>query len=85
MRRFDLESFLLSPLILLSLLNLARRMTYIKARNTFILPEIIFDLSLVLSPYITLLGLIFVNNTFLALSLTLITRISELNISLGYE
>jgi hypothetical protein len=63
---------------------LARRVTHIEARNMFLLPEIIFNLSLVLSPYVALLGLIFADNTFLALSLILAERISELNISLSY-
>jgi len=60
-------------------------MTYIEARNTFILPKIIFDLSLILSPYIALLGLIFTDNTFLALSLILAARISELDIPPSYK
>jgi hypothetical protein len=59
-------------------------MAYIKARNIFLLPKIIFDLSLVLSPHVALLGLIFTNNTFLALSLILAKRISDLDILDGY-
>ncbi|KAJ5084764.1 hypothetical protein NUU61_009343 [Penicillium alfredii] len=35
-----------------------------KASNTYILPEIIFDPSLVLSPYIFLLGLLFADRAF---------------------
>jgi hypothetical protein len=60
-------------------------MTYIEARNTFILPEIIFNPSLILSLHVALLGLIFTNNTFLALSLILAVRISELDIPPGYK
>jgi hypothetical protein len=60
-------------------------MTYIEAKNMFILPEIIFNPSLILSLYVALLSLIFTNNTFLALSLTLTKRISELNIPPGYK
>jgi Protein of unknown function (DUF3435) len=51
----------------------------------FLLSKIIFNPSLVLSPHIALLGLIFVNNTFLALSLILAKRISELDIPLSYK
>jgi hypothetical protein len=51
----------------------------------FILPEIIFDLSLILSPHIALLGLIFADNAFLALSLISAKRISELDIPPGYK
>jgi hypothetical protein len=64
---------------------LVRRATYIEARNTFLLPEVIFDLSLVLSLHVALLGLIFTNNTFLALSLTLAERISKLDIPPSYK
>ena len=60
-------------------------MTYIEARNTFILPEIIFNLSLILRLYIALLGLIFINNVFLAPSLILAKRISELDIKPSYK
>jgi hypothetical protein len=59
--------------------------TYIKARNIFIFPKIIFNSSLILSSYIILLGLIFTNNIFLASSLILVIRISELDISLSYK
>jgi hypothetical protein len=55
-------------------------MTYIEARNTFVLPEIIFDPSLILSPHVALLGLIFADNAFLAPSLT-----SAEDIPPGYE
>jgi hypothetical protein len=60
-------------------------MTNIEARNTFILPEIIFNPSLILSPYVALLGLIFADNAFLAPSLILAERISELDIPPSYE
>jgi hypothetical protein len=62
-----------------------RYTTDIEARNTFILPEIIFDPSLILSPHIALLGLIFADNAFLAPSLTSAKRISELDIPPSYE
>ncbi|TAQ84190.1 hypothetical protein B7494_g7492 [Chlorociboria aeruginascens] len=56
-----------------------------QARNTFPLPEIIFDPSLALSPHVALLSLIFANNAFLAPSLTSAERISELDIEPGKE
>ncbi|KAF8855964.1 C2H2 finger domain protein [Acephala macrosclerotiorum] len=56
-----------------------------KDANTFVLPEIIFDPSLILSPHVALLGLIFADNAFLAPSLTSAERISELDIPSGYE
>jgi len=56
-----------------------------KDANTFVLPEIIFDPSLILSPHVALLGLIFADNAFLAPSLTSAERISELDIPPGYE
>jgi hypothetical protein len=51
----------------------------------FLLPKIIFNLFLILSLYIALLGLIFTNNVFLALSLILIIRINKLDILAGYK
>lgn len=69
----------------LSSFTLARRATYIEARNTFPLPEIIFDPSLVLSPHVALLGLIFADNASLALRLTSAKRISKLDIQPGYK
>jgi hypothetical protein len=51
----------------------------------FILPEIIFNLSLILSLYVALLSLIFADNVFLAPSLILAKRISELDIPPSYE
>ncbi|KAG9228086.1 hypothetical protein BJ875DRAFT_390158, partial [Amylocarpus encephaloides] len=51
----------------------------------FILSKIIFNLSLILSSYVALLGLIFTNNTFLALSLILAKRISKLDIPSSYK
>ncbi|KAH9204098.1 hypothetical protein DL95DRAFT_471796 [Leptodontidium sp. 2 PMI_412] len=57
----------------------------IATKNTFVLPEIIFDPSLILSPHVALLDLIFADNAFLAPSLTSAERISELDISPGYE
>ncbi|KAH7364929.1 hypothetical protein BKA65DRAFT_388362, partial [Rhexocercosporidium sp. MPI-PUGE-AT-0058] len=51
----------------------------------FILSEIIFNPSLIFSPHVAFLGIIFANNAFLASSLTSAARISKLNISLSYE
>ncbi|TVY28770.1 hypothetical protein LHYA1_G002149 [Lachnellula hyalina] len=51
----------------------------------FILPKIIFNLSLILSLHVALLGLIFTNNTFLAPSLILAKRISKLDIPPSYK
>jgi Protein of unknown function (DUF3435) len=57
--------------------------TYIKVKNTFPLLEIIFNLSLILSLHVALLGLIFADNIFLAPGLTSAERISELDIEPG--
>ncbi|KAK0105954.1 hypothetical protein ONS95_004465 [Cadophora gregata] len=57
----------------------------IKDANTFVLPEIIFDPSLILSPHVALLGLIFADNAFLAPSLTSAEKISKLDIPLSYK
>ncbi|KAF8847001.1 hypothetical protein BDZ45DRAFT_608082, partial [Acephala macrosclerotiorum] len=51
----------------------------------FVLLEIIFDLSLILSPHIAFLSLIFVDNAFLVSSLISIERINELDISSNYK
>ncbi|TVY25215.1 hypothetical protein LHYA1_G006083 [Lachnellula hyalina] len=56
-----------------------------KEANTFILPKIIFNPSLILSPHVALLGLIFTNDAFLAPSLISAERISELAIPPGYK
>ena len=69
----------ISPLIL------ARRATNIEARNTPMLLKIIFNPSLVLSPHVALLSFIFADNAFLAPSLTLAKRISELDIPVSYK
>jgi hypothetical protein len=85
-RKFYSKPILIPPsLDPTSSVILARRAAHIKAKNTFPLPEIIFDLSLVLSLHVALLGLIFANNAFLALSLTSAKRISELDIPPSYE
>jgi hypothetical protein len=85
MRKFYSRPWLPSPKSPLSSSILLRRATHIEARNTFPLPEIIFDPSLVLSPHVALLGLIFADNAFSAPSLTSAERISELNIKPGYQ
>jgi hypothetical protein len=78
--------FYFSPFLLPSFsFILIKYITYIKARNIFLLLKIIFNLSLVLSLYIALLGLIFANNAFLALSLILTKRINKLIIPPGYK
>jgi hypothetical protein len=82
-RKFYLGPFLIPNLP--SSFILASNATNIEARNTFLLPEIIFDPSLILSPHVALLGLIFADNAFLAPSLTSAERISELDIPPGYE
>jgi hypothetical protein len=51
----------------------------------FIFPKIIFNIFLIFSLYVVFLGLIFVNNTLLALSLILAKRINKLNILPGYK
>jgi hypothetical protein len=51
----------------------------------FLFPEIIFNPSLVLSLYVALLGLIFTNNMFLALSLMSAERINKLYILFNYK
>ena len=63
---------------------LARRAAHREARNTFPLPEVIFDPSLILSLHVALLGLVFADNAFLAPSLTS-AAISGLDIPPGYE
>lgn len=51
--------------------------------NTFPLPEIIFDPSLILSPHVFLLGLIFVDQAFRAPSLTHPQALTKLSIPPG--
>ena len=51
--------------------------------NTFLVPEIIFNPSLILSLHIFFLGLIFDNNTFVALNLTSAGQFSKLDIQPG--
>ena len=62
-----------------------RSATNKEARNTFPLPEIIYDPSLIFSLHVALLGLILADDAFLALNLTSAEKISELNIRPGYE
>jgi hypothetical protein len=64
---------------------LLRSATNKEARNTFPLPEIIYDPSLILSPHVALLGLILADDAFLAPNLTSAEKISELDIRPGYE
>jgi hypothetical protein len=61
------------------------RVTYGDARNTFPIPEIIFDPSLILSPHVFLLGLIFADKAFAAPNLTTAEQLSGLDIRPGYE
>jgi hypothetical protein len=51
--------------------------------NTFPIPEIIYDPSLLLSPHVFLLGLIFADNAFLAPTLTSAEQLSRLDIRPG--
>jgi hypothetical protein len=51
--------------------------------HTFPVPEIIYDPSLIFSPHVTLLGLIFDDQAFAAPSLTSPERLSELEIEPG--
>lgn len=51
----------------------------------FVLPEIIFDPSLILSPHVFLLGLIFADKAFAATNLTSSTMLSKLDIPLGCQ
>jgi hypothetical protein len=62
------------------LYSLVRITTNKEAKNTFLLLEIIYNLSLILSLYITLLSLIFANNVFLTLNLISAKKISKLDI-----
>ena len=55
------------------------------ARNTFPIPEIIFDPSLILSPHVFLLGLIFADKAFATPNLTTAKQLSGLDIRLGYK
>ena len=54
-------------------------------RIKFVLPEIIFDPSLILSPHVFLLGLIFTDGAFAAPNLKSATQLSELDIRPGYQ
>lgn len=54
-------------------------------RIKFVLPEIIFDPSLILSPHAFLLGLIFTDGAFAAPNLKSATRLSEPDIRPGYQ
>jgi hypothetical protein len=55
------------------------------ARNKFPLSEIIFDLSLILSSHVFLLGLIFADRAFAAPNLTSAGQLSRLDIRPGYQ
>ncbi|EKD17824.1 C2H2 finger domain-containing protein [Drepanopeziza brunnea f. sp. 'multigermtubi' MB_m1] len=62
-----------------------RRPAHIEAKDTLILPEIIFNPSLTFRPHVALLSLIFADNAFLAPGLMSAERIRELEIPLGCE
>jgi hypothetical protein len=53
--------------------------------NIFPIPEIIFNLFLVFSPHVTLLGLLLANKAFVALNFMLAKQLSLLNIEPGYN
>ncbi|KAI9763719.1 MAG: hypothetical protein M1839_006317 [Geoglossum umbratile] len=57
----------------------------VKDANKFPLPEIIFDPSLILSPHVFLLGLIFADRAFAAPNLTSAGQLSRLDIRPGYQ
>ncbi|KAI9769856.1 MAG: hypothetical protein M1840_003850 [Geoglossum simile] len=57
----------------------------VKDANKFPLPEIIFDPSLILSPHVFLLGLIFADRAFAAPNLTSARQLSGLDIRPGYQ
>ncbi|XTI92061.1 C2H2 finger domain protein [Cenococcum geophilum] len=52
----------------------------IKEANTFPIPKIIFNPSLIFSPYVFLLGLLFANKAFTAPNLTSVKQLSKLYI-----
>jgi hypothetical protein len=52
-------------------------------RNTFPIPEIIFDDSLIFSPHVTLLGILFKDQAFAAYNLTSPEELSKLQIEPG--
>ncbi|KAI9766699.1 MAG: hypothetical protein M1840_006343 [Geoglossum simile] len=54
-------------------------------KNKFLLQEIIFDPSLILSPHVFLLGLIFADRAFAAPNLTSAGQLSRLDIRPGYQ
>jgi hypothetical protein len=58
---------------------------YIYFRVKFVLPEIIFDPSLILSPHVFLLGLIFTDSAFAAPNLKSAAQLSELDIRPGCQ
>jgi hypothetical protein len=66
-----------SPFLLYSF---TRSITNKEAKNTFLLPKIIYNLSLILSLHVALLSLILANNTFLALNLMSTKKVNKLNI-----
>ncbi|KAF2184181.1 hypothetical protein K469DRAFT_783940, partial [Zopfia rhizophila CBS 207.26] len=51
--------------------------------NTFHLPEIIYDETLIFSPHVLLLGMLFRDRAFTAYNLTSKEELSKLYISLG--
>jgi uncharacterized protein DUF3435 len=57
----------------------------ISTRNTFPIPEIVFDPSLIFSPHCLLLGLIFDDQAFAAPNLTSSTALSKVYIEPGYN
>ena len=65
--------------------SLVRGTAHTDARNKFPLPEIIFDPSLILSPHVFLLGLIFADRAFEAPNLTSARQLSRLDIRPGYQ
>jgi hypothetical protein len=81
MRKFFGPSTSHAPLSFISCSNTAH--TYFRIK--FVLPEIIFDPSLILSPHVFLLGLIFADGAFAAPNLRSASQLSGLDIRPGYQ
>jgi hypothetical protein len=53
--------------------------------NTFPIPKVVYDLSLIFSPHVILGGIIFANGAFAAPNLTTPEKVSTLDIEPGYN
>lgn len=81
MRKFTGPCSSRVSLSIVSCSNLAHMYSRVK----FVLPEIIFDPSLILSPHVFLLGLIFADTAFAAPNLRCASQLSGLDIRPGYQ